>query len=127
MPYTLLKHLHATTVLVTLSLFLLRGWWMINQSPRGQARWTRIVPHINDTVLLVAAISMVVIMWGNPLQHPWIMAKISGLLAYIALGKIALTPTRSRNQRIAALIAALLVFGYIIAVAVTKQAVPGLS
>ena len=127
MSYTLLKHLHITTVYLTLALFLLRGVWMLMDSPRLQARWVRIVPHVNDTLLLAAAIGLLATTWGNPLQHPWILAKIVGLLAYIGLGTVALKRGRSKAVRIKAFVAALGVFAYIVAVAVTKQVVPGLA
>jgi uncharacterized membrane protein SirB2 len=127
MTYTLLKHLHITTVYLTLALFLLRGFWMLVDSPRLQARWVRIVPHANDTLLLAAAIGLLVTTWGNPLQQPWLMAKIIGLLAYIGLGTVALKRGRSQAMRIKAFFAALGVFAYIIAVAVTKQVIPGLT
>ncbi len=125
MEYTGLKHLHALTVVVTLSLFLLRGFWMLMDSPRLQARWARIVPHVNDTILLGAAIGLLVVGGLNPLDHPWVIAKILGLLAYIGLGTIALKRGGTKATRVKALIAALGVFAYIIAVAVTKQVVPG--
>jgi uncharacterized membrane protein SirB2 len=126
MSYVLLKHLHITTVYLTLILFLLRGFWMLTDSPRLAARWVRIVPHVNDSVLLAAAIGLLVFVWGNPLAHAWIVAKIIGLLAYIGLGTVALKRGRSKATRIKALIAALGVFAYLIAVAVTKQVIPGL-
>lgn len=127
MTYTVLKHLHALTVVITLALFLLRAVWMLLDSPRLQARWLKIVPHVNDTALLAAAIAMLVVGGLNPLEHPWILAKIIGLLAYIGLGTVALKRGRSKATRIKALIAALGVFAYLIAVAVTKQVVPGMG
>lgn len=123
--YTGLKHLHALTVVITLALFLLRGFWMLLDSPRLQGKWLSYVPHINDTVLLGAAIAMLWLGGLNPLDQPWLLAKILGLLAYIGLGSVALKRGRSKSIRIKALIAALGVFGYIVAVAVTKQVIPG--
>lgn len=125
MDYTALKYLHALTVVVTLALFLLRGFWMLADSPRLQARWLKIAPHINDTLLLTAAIALLLVGSLNPLDHPWIMAKIIGLLAYIGLGTVALKRGRTKSIRVKAMIAALGVFAYIIAVAVTKQVIPG--
>jgi len=127
MDYTALKHLHVLTVVVTLLLFLLRGFWMLTDSPRLHARWARIAPHVNDTLLLLAAIAMLVVGGLNPLQQPWIMAKIIGLLVYIGLGTVALKRGRSKAVRVQALIAALGVFGYVVAVALTKQVIPGMS
>ncbi|MDO9224490.1 MAG: SirB2 family protein [Pseudomonadota bacterium] len=127
MDYTTLKYLHALTVVVTLALFLLRGFWMLADSPRLQARWLKIAPHINDTLLLTAAIALLLVGGLNPLDHPWIMAKIIGLLAYIGLGTVALKRGRTKSIRVKAMIAALGVFAYIVAVAVTKQVIPGVA
>lgn len=127
MSYQALKHLHALTVLITIALFLLRGFWMLRDSPRLQARWAKIVPHVNDSLLLAAAIGMLIVARMNPLDQPWLMAKIVGLLAYILLGTIALKRGQTKAIRIKAFIASLGVLGYIVAVAATKQAVPGLA
>lgn len=127
MDYILLRLLHVGTVYVTLILFLLRGVWMLLDSPRLQQRWVKIIPHVNDTVLLASAIGMLAVAGLNPLQTPWLMAKIVGLLAYIGLGTVALKRGRNKATRVKAFVAALGVFGYIVAVAVTKQVVPGLA
>jgi uncharacterized membrane protein SirB2 len=125
MEYPLLRSLHIVTVHLTLALFLLRGFWMLTESPRLDARWVRIVPHINDSLLLFAAIAMLVVAGLNPLAQPWLLAKIIGLLAYIGLGTLALKRGKTKAIRVQALIAALAVFSYIIAVAITKQVLPG--
>lgn len=127
MDYTILRLLHIGTVYVTLALFLLRGVWMLLDSPSLRQRWVRVLPHVNDTLLLVAAIGLVVVAEINPLDQPWILAKIIGLLAYIGLGTVALKRGRTKAIRAKAFIAALGVFAYIVAVAVTKQVVPGLA
>jgi uncharacterized membrane protein SirB2 len=125
MVYTALKHLHLLTVAITLALFLLRAAWMLADSKQMQARWIRIVPHVNDTILLAAAIGMLVAGGLNPLQQPWIMAKIGGLLAYIGLGTVALRRGKTKAVRVTALLAALAVIAWIVAVAFTKQVIPG--
>lgn len=127
MEYSLLRAVHVLTVYVTFFLFLLRAFWMLTDSPRLHDRWVRIVPHTNDTVLLAAAIGLLFAGGFNPLEQPWLLTKIGGLLAYIGLGSIALKRGRSKPIRLAALVAALACFGYIIAVAVTKQVIPGVS
>ncbi|MHB8759945.1 MAG: SirB2 family protein, partial [Thiobacillus sp.] len=52
MAYALIKQVHLATIAITLALFLLRGFWMMAGSKRLQARWVRIVPHVNDSLLL---------------------------------------------------------------------------
>lgn len=107
-------------MVVTLGLFLLRGIWMLTGSAQLQRRLVRIVPHVNDTVLLAAAIYMATVIG----MQPWIAAKLAGLLLYIVLGSVALRRGPSRIIRAGAFVAALLVFAYIVAVALTKQVMP---
>jgi uncharacterized membrane protein SirB2 len=126
MSYTLLKLIHIGTVYITFGLFLTRGIWMLLDSPRLQDRWVKVVPHLNDTLLLTAAIAMLIVGGLNPLEHPWLLAKISGLLLYIALGTMALKRGKTKAQRAGYFLAALATIGFIIAVAVTKQVIPGL-
>ena len=124
MAYSLLKQLHLTTIAITLALFVLRGIWMMTASPRLHARWVRIVPHVNDTLLLASGISLAVLLQQYPLVHGWLTAKFFALILYIVLGTIALKRGKTQGQRIAAWIAALLVFGYMVAVAITHDPSP---
>ena len=124
MTYALLKHIHLATIVITLALFLLRGAWRLTDSPMLQKKWVKIVPHTNDAILLAAAIGMLIVAQLNPLDHGWIMAKIIALLAYIVLGTIALKRGKTALQRNLAFIGALAVVGYMLAVAVSKQAWP---
>ena len=117
MAYLVLKSLHLATIALTLALFVLRGTWMMVESPRLQARWVRIVPHVNDTLLLASGISLAVLLQQYPLVHGWLTAKFFALIAYIVLGTIALKRGKTKTRRIAAWFAALLVFGYMAAVA----------
>ena len=126
MDYSSLRLVHIATVLLSLALFLLRGFWMWHQSPRLQAQWVRIAPHLNDTLLLGAALAMLAVAQLNPLDQPWLLAKILGLLAYIVVGSIALKRGRSAATRRTAFLTALTLYAYIAAVAVTKHPIPGL-
>ncbi len=119
------KHVHLTAVAVTLLLFLLRGGWMLAGSTMLQRRWVRVLPHVVDTVLLLSALWLAVAVWRYPMvAHGWITAKLMALVAYIVLGTVALKRGRTKGQRIAAFIAALLVFAYIAQTAVTKTPWP---
>ncbi|MGK2952579.1 MAG: SirB2 family protein [Thiobacillus sp.] len=124
MTYLLVKNLHLATIVLTLALFVLRGVWMVADSPRLQARWVRIVPHINDTLLLASGLGLAVMIQQYPLMHGWLTAKFFALILYIVLGTIALKRGKTKTQRIAAWIAALLVFGYMAAVAVAHDPLP---
>jgi uncharacterized membrane protein SirB2 len=122
--YTLLKSLHVSCAALSVTGFVLRGIWMLRDSPMLARRWVRIAPHVVDTVLLASAIGLTVVIDQYPLQQNWLTAKVLGLVAYIALGTIALKRGRTRKIRIAAFFGALLVFAYIVAVAITKSVLP---
>jgi uncharacterized membrane protein SirB2 len=124
MDYAALKTLHLATVATTFTLFLLRGVWMMAESPRLRARWVRIVPHVNDALLLASGIALAFTLGLSPLEHGWLAAKLVALLVYIGLGTVALKRGKTRSQRIAAWVAALLVFGYMAAVAVAHDPLP---
>lgn len=119
--YSALKHLHLTTVVLTFCLFMLRGVWMLTDSPRLQQRWVRIAPHLIDTVLLTSAIGLTVILSQYPVVDSWLTAKVLGLILYIILGSIALKYGTTKPIRVAAWFAALAVFGYIVSVALTRN------
>jgi uncharacterized membrane protein SirB2 len=119
--YLTLKYLHVSCVILSYALFLVRGVWMMRGSPLLAQRWVRIVPHVVDTVLLASAIAMAVAIRQYPFTAPWLTAKLVGLIAYIALGMIALKRGRTKRVRLTAWVAAQFVFLYIVAVAINKN------
>lgn len=122
--YTALKYLHVACVVLSGTGFVLRGTWMMQGSPMLARRWVRVLPHVVDTVLLASAIALTLTIGQYPLVNGWLTAKLIGLAAYIVLGTVALKRGRTRGIRIAAYGGALLAFAYIVAVALTKSAVP---
>ncbi|MBK9445661.1 MAG: SirB2 family protein [Betaproteobacteria bacterium] len=121
MSYLALKHLHITAVLLSGTGFFLRGLLMLGDSPLLARRWLKVVPHVVDTVLLGSAIAMAVMSAQYPFAQAWLTAKFIGLLAYILLGMVALKRGRTKAQRAGFFIAALVVFAYIVAVALTRD------
>lgn len=112
-----LKLVHMSLAAVSIALFTLRGAWMLAESPQRDARWTRIAPHIVDTLFLATGIWLAVRIGQYPFVQPWLTAKVFGLVAYIILGSIALKRGRTRAIRGVAFVAALAVFAYIVGVA----------
>jgi uncharacterized membrane protein SirB2 len=119
--YAILKALHVGCAAASITFFCIRGAWMLGAPERLQRKWVRMLPHVVDTVLLVSAIALAVMLRNYPLTHGWLTAKVVGLFAYIALGTIALKRGRTRGIRIAAFAGAIVTFAYIVAVAVTKS------
>jgi uncharacterized membrane protein SirB2 len=116
--YFALKHLHVTMVALSGGLFVLRGLWMFAESPQLQQRWVRIVPHVIDTLLLASAIALTILIQQYPLVNGWLTAKVLALVIYIGLGTLALKRGKTKTIRTTAWLAALLTFGYMVAVAV---------
>ena len=121
MSYLALKHLHMACATLSGSFFLLRGLWMLRESPLLQRRWVKVMPHVVDTVLLTSALTMVAWSGQYPFVQPWLTAKVLALLVYIVLGSIALKRGKTMRVRVAAWLAALTVFAYMVAVALTRQ------
>jgi len=119
--YAALKAVHVAAAATSLALFAVRGAWMIGAPQRLKRRWVRIVPHVIDTVLLVSAIGLAVMIGNYPGTHGWLTAKVVGLIGYIVLGSIALKRGRTRLTRVVAFAAALAMFAYIVSVAITKS------
>jgi len=91
---------------------------MLAGSPLQRARVLRVLPHVVDTMLLASALWLVSVLHLPFFQVPWLMAKVAGLIAYIALGSLALRPGRSRPVRVASFVAALVTVGWIVSVAI---------
>lgn len=127
MSYALLKMIHVSSVILSYSLFFLRGIWLIRDSTNLRQRWVKILPHIIDTVLLSSAVFLAMTIQQNPLQDSWLTAKIAGLLLYIALGMVAMRFGKTRRAKIIAWVTAQCVFIYIVLVAITKSPVLGLG
>ena len=123
--YQALKHTHMLMVALTILLFVLRGLWMMLDSPRLKDKWVRIFPHVIDTLLLITGLWMAIGYLGWPSAgQGWITAKIVALIVYIGLGTVAIKRGRTKAVRTAAFCGALLVVAYIVAVAFAKNPIP---
>lgn len=115
------KTIHLTAVLLSFCGFVLRAGWMLSDSPMLGRRWVKVLPHIIDTVLLLSALWLLYLMSLPLLQTDWLLAKIIALLVYIVLGTMALKRARTKAQRLMFALLALLVFLYIVSVAMSKS------
>jgi uncharacterized membrane protein SirB2 len=121
MDYLAIKTIHQGAVALSLAGFFARGVGSLRNAVWVRGRLARTVPHVVDTVLLLSALTLAWMLRLTPLAAPWLMAKIIGLLVYIGLGTIALKPGRPRTVRATAWVAALVTFGWIVSVALTKN------
>ena len=121
MTYLMIKSLHMIAGVMTISGFVLRGYWMMAQSDKLQLKFIRIAPHIVDTLFLLSGIALVSMLHINVLSESWLLAKFAGLIAYIVLGIFALKRGATLQIRIITFVAALAVFAYIVGVALAKS------
>ncbi|MBL7635742.1 MULTISPECIES: SirB2 family protein [Atlantibacter] len=121
--YFALKHVHILTAFLSVSLFILRYWWQYRGSAMSTKRWVRIVPHVNDTLLLATGVALVMITHFYPFtpQGAWLTEKLFGVIIYIVLGFIALGKRpRSQQVRWIAFLLGLVVIYIVIKLATTK-------
>ncbi|MBB3323976.1 SirB2 family protein [Atlantibacter sp. RC6] len=121
--YFALKHVHILTAFLSVSLFILRYWWQYRGSAMSTKRWVRIVPHVNDTLLLATGVALVMITHFYPFtpQAAWLTEKLFGVIIYIVLGFIALGKRpRSQQVRWIAFLLGLVVIYIVIKLATTK-------
>lgn len=90
---------------------------MMTDSSLLQLRVVRILPHVIDTVLLLAAIALTFLINQFPIVSHWLTVKLVALIVYISLGMVALRLGKTKTQRIVAFFLALIVFSFIVSVA----------
>ena len=116
-----LKLIHVSCAFVSITGFALRGYWMVVDNPLLQHRIVKVLPHVNDTLLLGSALTLLMVLQLSPLTQPWLSAKIIALLLYIGLGMVALRFGQSKKIKVSAFLLALLTAGYMVSVAYTKS------
>ena len=124
LDYAVVKAAHIGSVFLSISGFAVRGALMIADSPLIWHRVVRTLPHLVDTVLLVSGAWLAVLLNQYPGASRWLTVKLLALVAYIALGFVALRLGKTRRVRVTAFIASLLCFAYMATVAWHKDPVP---
>lgn len=115
-----IKHLHVTAAALSILFFVVRAYWSVSESSMLQKKAVRIVPHIVDTVFLVCGLILAG-MLGAGASAPWLLTKIVLLIAYIAVGTYAIKRGPTPLHRGIAAIIAVLIFIYIIGVAINHN------
>lgn len=122
--YYMLKLGHIASVVISGSLFVYRYARLSMHPDQPLPKALKVLPHINDTVLLFCAIGMLSLIGLNPFTTPWLLAKIVALLVYIVLGTICMRSLPGSRRQAVSFVAALSVFAYIVLVGLSKQVYP---
>lgn len=120
MLYLTLKQIHIGCAALSILGFGLRGIGWIGRHAWVERRWVKVAPHGTDTLFLASGVALAVLARFNPLAHPWLAAKLIGLVVYVLLGMSASRAADVR-VRVAAWLAALAVFAYLVSVALRKN------
>jgi uncharacterized membrane protein SirB2 len=124
--YVALLGAHMLLAFLSPVLFSLQAWRSIRglEPARG---WLRITPHVIDSLLLVAGVGLALIIRQYPFVDAWLTAKLLALVAYIAVGHVAVRRARSVRGKLAAWLIGLAPVSYIFAVAITKSPSAGVA
>lgn len=119
--YPAIKSLHVGLAITSGGLFAGRGIGVLMGASMPTSRPLRRLAQVIDTILLAAALLLLVILGLNPVTTPWLAAKLALLVAYIVLGILALHVARTRAGKAAAFVGALACFGSMYAIARTHD------
>ena len=110
-----------TLAVISISFFTLRFIWMMMNSDKLKAKWIKITPHLNDTLLLTLGIIMMVQYRINPFEQLWLGEKLLAILAYIFTGYYTFKMARNRAMQIFGYLGAMGWIMLIVRLAMTKQ------
>jgi uncharacterized membrane protein SirB2 len=119
--YPQIKFVHILCVILSGSLFVLRGGLMLAHSRFTNHVVLRMLSYTIDTTLLTAALMLITLLHQYPFVQAWLTTKVLLLVIYIILGVFALRRARTRSGQIACFLAALAVYAFIISVAITHN------
>ena len=117
----MIKLFHMSTAFISISFFLVRGIWVFRESPMMTKKWVKILPHVNDTILLTTATLLAINIQQYPFVDAWLTAKITALIIYIVFGMFALKCAKEMKNKVVFFILALLTFSYIVGIALTRS------
>lgn len=118
MSYIALKHLHITAAALSLLLFIIRAYWSVTGSAALQKKLIRMSPHVIDTILLICGLAMA---WTIGFNQSWIWAKPVALVMYIGVGTVAIKRGKTPASRLIAALIAVVIFSYIVGVALQRS------
>lgn len=119
--YAEIKFTHVLCVILSGTLFGLRGLMMLATSPHANHFVLRYLSYVIDTTLLTAALMLMTILHQYPLMQGWLTVKVALVIVYVVLGALALRRAQDRAVRVACFFAALGVYLFIISVARTHS------
>ncbi len=119
--YPLIKAVHVGAAALSGTLFTLRGIARLAGAGWPLAAPVRYLSYAIDSVLLAAALALLALLPGAVFANHWLTSKLVLLVAYIALGIIALRRARCARMRITSFVLALLAFTLMVGIALAHH------
>ncbi|MEH6464632.1 MAG: SirB2 family protein [Shewanella psychromarinicola] len=105
--YPAVKHTHMLLVATSVTFFIVRFVLHLRQSPIMEKKFVKVAPHVVDTFLLLSGFTLCFMIKQYPFVDPWMTEKIICVVAYIALGVMALKSNRNKLFKFFAFIGAI--------------------
>ena len=121
--YTAVKHIHLTAIILSLVLFIARFVLLWLKSSKLNSKLLKVLPHLVDTVLIVSAITLCVLLQQYPLVDAWVTEKLLALIMYVFMVTLALRLANNNFMRIIGFVGAISWVAFAGAVAMSKQAI----
>ncbi|MGH8414434.1 MAG: SirB2 family protein [Gammaproteobacteria bacterium] len=119
--YAEVKLAHILFAALSIGLFGLRGAFsLLAARPLGHRVW-KVLPHVVDTLLLAMGVWLAVMLRLNPLHVTWLGVKLLCVIGYIVLGVLAFRLERPRWLRLGLFTAAILLFAFIVSIAIFQD------
>ncbi len=119
--YPEIKLVHVTTVILSGTLFLVRGIAVNLGGNWSMTRPVRYLSYTIDIVLLSAGLSLLAILPSAAYSNGWLALKLILLVVYIGLGMLALKRGRTATVRRSCFVAAIVVFLFVYVIARTHD------
>lgn len=122
--YQTIKTFHIIVVSLSVLLFIFR---FLMYSARSEVKktphWLKLLPHINDTLLLSSGVALISITKFVPFTPaaPWLTYKLIAVVCYIICGYFALSEKKTVTIRIIYFLASLTFIAFVVTLATLKH------
>lgn len=114
--YFAVKHSHLLLVVLSVVLFYYR-FTVHKLMDKPLSKFFKVIPHIIDTLLLLSAAALCVIIQQYPFVHGWITVKLGFVIGYIVFAILAMkAEQKSKSVQMLALSSVCLMFAAYMAI-----------
>ena len=116
--YLAYKHLHMMCAYLSIAFLLFRIYLSIKKPALLDAKWAKYTPMAIDTLLLVAATLMIMVIGA---QHPFVLVKIIMVCIYVLLDYCTIRVAQKPSTKLLLTVLIIAVFLFTVGVGVSKS------